>query len=126
MKIAISSTGNNLDSQIDSRFGRCTYLVLVETDDMSVQAFINNSATQGGGAGIQSGQFVASKGVKAVITGNCGPNAFQTLNAAGIELYGGQTGTVRTAVENFKKGLLAPTNHATAPEFAGRSQAPSM
>jgi predicted Fe-Mo cluster-binding NifX family protein len=88
--LPVVSTGNNLDSQIDSRFGRCTYFVLVETDDMSVQAFINDSATQGGGVGIQSGQFVAPKGVKAVITGNCAPNAFQTLNASGIELYGGR------------------------------------
>jgi len=77
---------------------------------MSFQAFDNESASLGGGAGIQSAQFVASKGAKAVITGNCGPNAVQTLNAAGIELYAGQTGPVREAVEKFNKGLLTPTN----------------
>ena len=76
----------------------------------------------GGGAGIQSAQFVSSLGAKAVITGNCGPNAVKTLNAAGIELYAGQTGTVREAVDNFKKGLLTPTNQATVPDHFGASR----
>ena len=71
MKIAVSSSGKGLDSQIDSRFGRCAYFLIVETDDMSFEVFDNESSALGGGAGIQSAQFVASKGVKAVITGNC-------------------------------------------------------
>ena len=119
MKVAVSSSGNDLNSQIDPRFGRCGHFVLVETDDMSFQAFDNDSAGLQGGAGIQSGQFVAAKGAKAVITGNCGPNAVQTLNAAGIKLYTGQTGTIRDAVANFKKGLLIPTDQATVPEHFG-------
>ncbi|MBW1920081.1 MAG: dinitrogenase iron-molybdenum cofactor biosynthesis protein, partial [Deltaproteobacteria bacterium] len=69
MRVAVSSSGDQLDSQIDPRFGRCAYFLIVETDDMSFVAFPNENVALGGGAGIQSAQFVASKGVKAVITG---------------------------------------------------------
>jgi len=41
MKIAISSTGTDIDAQIDSRFGRCAYFLIVNTDDMSFKAFDN-------------------------------------------------------------------------------------
>jgi predicted Fe-Mo cluster-binding NifX family protein len=110
MKLAISSTGKDLNSQLDPRFGRCGYFLVINPDDMRFEVFNNESAALGGGAGIQSAQFIASKGVNAVITGNCGPKAVQTLSAAGIELYSGQTGTVKDAVEKFKKGALTHVN----------------
>ncbi len=106
MKIAISSMGTDLDAQIDPRFGRCAYFIIVDTDDMSFEAFDNESIALGGGAGVQSAQFVASKGTKVVITGNVGPNALSTLSAAEIQLITGQTGTVREAIEDYKKGKL--------------------
>jgi predicted Fe-Mo cluster-binding NifX family protein len=86
MKVAVSSTGNQLESLIDPRFGRCAYFLVVETDDMSFEAFDNQSVALGGGAGIQSAQFIASKGVVAVITGNCGPNAMRALSAARVKV----------------------------------------
>jgi predicted Fe-Mo cluster-binding NifX family protein len=106
MKVALSSTGNQLDSLIDPRFGRCGYFLIVETDDMSFEVFDNQSVALGGGAGIQSAQFIASKGVVAVITGNCGPNAMRALSAARVKVVLGQTGTVREAAERFKRGDL--------------------
>ena len=75
---------------------------------MSFEAFDNEGITLGGGAGIQSSQFVASKGVGAIITGNVGPNAVQTLSAAGVEIFMGQTGSVREAVERYRKGDIKP------------------
>ena len=108
MKVAVSSSGTNLDSQIDPRFGRCTYFIIVNTDDMSFEAFDNEGIALGGGAGIQSSQFVASKGVGAIITGNVGPNAVQTLSAAGLEIFMGQTGSVREAVERYRRGDIKP------------------
>jgi predicted Fe-Mo cluster-binding NifX family protein len=119
MKVAVSSNGEDLNAQLDPRFGRCAYFLVVNPDDMSFEAFNNESAAQGGGAGIQAAQFLASQRVEAVITGNCGPNAVQTLSAAGIELFGGQTGTVRKVVERFKKGNLHPTNEATVDSHFG-------
>ena len=119
MKVAVSSNGEDLNAQLDPRFGRCAYFLVVNPDDMSFVVLNNESAAQGGGAGIQAAQFLASKGVEAVFTGNCGPNAVQTLSAAGIELFGGQTGTVREVVEIFKKGHLKPTNEATVDSHFG-------
>jgi predicted Fe-Mo cluster-binding NifX family protein len=119
MKIAVSSVGKDLNAQLDPRFGRCAYFLVVHPDDMSFEAIKNESAVLGGGAGIQSAQFLASKGVDAVITGNCGPNAVQTLSAAGIGLYPGQTGIVKEVVERFIKGKLRPTNEATVDSHFG-------
>lgn len=119
MKLAVSSSGKDLDAQIDPRFGRCGYFLIIDTEDMSYEAFGNENAALGGGAGIQSAQFVASKGVEALITGHCGPNAVQTLTAAGIKFYVGQTGTVREAVESYKNGRLTTATEANAPAHAG-------
>jgi len=119
MKVAVSSNGNNLDAQLDPRFGRCAIFLVVNPDDMSFEAFNNESAAQGGGAGIQAAQFLASQGVEAVITGNCGPNAVQTLSAAGVDLFAGQAGTVKEVVEKFKKGNLRPTSDATVNSHFG-------
>jgi len=119
MKVAVSSNGKDLSAQLDPRFGRCAYFLVVNPDDMSFEAFNNESAAQGGGTGIQAAQFLASQGVEAVITGNCGPNAVQTLSAAGIELFRGQAGTVKEVVERFMNGHLKPTNEATVDSHFG-------
>lgn len=110
MKIAVTSTGPTLDDTIDPRFGRCAYFVIVEADGMNFEAFDNESIALGGGAGIQSAQFIASKGAEVVITGNCGPNAVQTLSASQIKIFVGQSGTVREAMEKLKRGDLKSTN----------------
>jgi len=119
MRVAASSTGNTVDSQIDPRFGRCTYFLIIETDDMSFEVVNNENIALSGGAGIQSAQVVASKGVSAVLTGNCGPNAVRTLRAAGVELFVGQTGTIRQAVERFKNGELTATNTPNVSDHYG-------
>ena len=119
MKVAISSSGKDLNSQIDPRFGRCSYFLIVNTSDMSFEVFDNESGALGGGAGIQSAQFVASKGAKAVITGNCGPNAVNTLYAAGIQVFLGNTGTVTEALDNYKNGNLTPAKTASVPDHNG-------
>ena len=119
MKIAVSSSGKDLESQLDPRFGRCRYFVIVETDDMGFEAFENQNAALGGGAGIQSAQIVVSKGAIAVITGNCGPNAVQTLTAASVQVFVGQAGCVRDVVQKYKNNELTPTTEANAPMHAG-------
>jgi len=104
MKICITSCGKTLDSVVDSRFGRCAYFIFYDMETGNFEAEENNSAQFQGGAGIQSAQFVASKDAKAVLTGNVGPNAYQTLNAAGIEVYTGVSGSIKEAIEKYKKG----------------------
>jgi predicted Fe-Mo cluster-binding NifX family protein len=108
-KICITSEGDKLDSKVDPRFGRCQYFVIVDTDTSKFEAVTNPNIDSMGGAGIQSGQFIADKKVKAILTGNVGPNAFQTLQAAGVDVITGISGTVKEAVEQYKEGKLKPT-----------------
>ena len=122
MKICITSEGNTLDSKIDPRFGRCRYFMIVETDTMAFQAIENASMQASGGAGIQSGQLMSSQQVKAVLTGNVGPNAFQTLQAAGIEIFTGVTGTVREALEKYKEGAFKKTQAPTVDAKKGMTR----
>ena len=119
MKVAVSSSGKDLDSQVDPRFGRCAYFIIVETEDMSFDAFDNENLALGGGAGIQSAQFVASKGAKAVITGNCGPNAVQTLSVSQIEIFVGNSGTVREVVEKYTSGDIKSSSNANVADHYG-------
>ena len=126
MKVAVSSTGTNLNSQVDPHFGRCPYFIIIKTEDMSFEVFDNENINMSGGAGIQSGSFIASKGVNAVLTGNCGPKAMQTLVASEIEVFTGHSGTVNEAVEKFKQGELMSTTKANALEKSGVSNAGAM
>jgi predicted Fe-Mo cluster-binding NifX family protein len=106
MKIAITSTGKTLDSQVDPRFGRAAYFIIVDTETMDFNVIENESAVAAGGAGISSAKVVIDNGAAAVLTGNCGPNAERTLSAAGVKLYTGVTGTISEAIELFKGGKL--------------------
>jgi len=104
MKICITSEGKSLDSRVDLRFGRCQNFIFFDTDTGNFEAQENINSQFQGGAGIQSGQLVASKGVKSVLTGNIGPNAHQVLSAAGISIFTGVSGTVKEAIDGFKNG----------------------
>jgi len=110
MKICVSAQGSGLDAAVDPRFGRCGYFLVVDTDSMGCEAVQNPYAEAMGGAGIQAAQLVAGKGVTAVLTGNVGPNAFQTLQAAGVTVVTGASGTVKEAVETYKKGGFTSTD----------------
>jgi predicted Fe-Mo cluster-binding NifX family protein len=104
MKICITAEGDNLDSKIDSRFGRAQYFLILDTESNVLEAVKNPNVGGMGGVGVQSGQLISKKEVKAVLTGNVGPNAFKTLEAAGIEIISGVSGTVKEAVEAYKQG----------------------
>jgi predicted Fe-Mo cluster-binding NifX family protein len=119
MKVAVTSTGPSLDAAVDPRFGRCAWFVLVETDDMTFEAVENASGSLSGGAGIQSAKQMAQKGANAVLTGNCGPNAHQTLSAAGIDVVVGCSGTVSETVAQFKSGQLRAASAPNVESHAG-------
>jgi predicted Fe-Mo cluster-binding NifX family protein len=109
LKIALSAVSGSLDSQIDPRFGRCQYFIIIDTETMEFDAVQNKSQYAPSGAGIQVAQTVANKGVKYVLTGRVGPNAFNVLSSAGINIISSVYGTVREAVERFKNGQLKTT-----------------
>ena len=107
MKLAIASRGRDLNAEIDGRFGRAPYFIVIDPESMEFEAVENTrnlNAPQG--AGIQSAQAVASKGADYVIAGHCGPKAFKTLSAAGIRVIVGVEGTVAETVGMFKRGEL--------------------
>lgn len=122
MKIGITSTGENLDANIDQRFGRCKYFIIVDTDSMKFEALSNENVMAFGGAGVQAAQTIANKGIEAIITGNVGPNAFQTLSAAGIRIYTGASGTVREVIEKYKKGEFKETENPNVGSHSGMGQ----
>ena len=123
MKICISSTGKDMNSQVDPRFGRCAYFMIVQTDDLSFEVFENEFKSLGGGAGIQSAGFLQSKDVKALLTGNCGPNAMNVFSESKIQVVTGQAGLIKDVVEKFKKGELSPSVDPTVNEKAGLTDA---
>ena len=107
MKIAITSQGTTLDSQVDPRFGRGGYFIIFDTETGEYEAADNSqnvNAMQG--AGIQAAANVSQLGVKVLLTGHCGPNAYQALKASGIQVVTGVSGTVSEVVEQFKEGKL--------------------
>jgi len=108
MKVCITAQGNTLDADLDPRFGRCKYFILIDPDTFQYEALENPNLDTTGGAGIQSGQLMANNHVNIVITGNVGPNAFQTLQAAKIDVITGVSGRVQEAIERYKKGALKP------------------
>jgi len=113
LKVAVSATEPILDAAVDPRFGRCAYFVIVDTETMQYEAIPNTSQSAPHGAGIQSAQIIANKGAKVVLTGNVGPNAYQSLTAAGIQIVTGATGTVRETIMRYKKGDLKETSSPT-------------
>ena len=113
MKIAISATGPSLDAEVDSRFGRCPYFIIVDPDTMQFEALDSSSAMAAGGAGISTGQVITSKGVQVVLTGNCGPNAYQVLSAAGIQVITGVSGKIRDAIQGYKSGQFQALSQPT-------------
>ena len=110
MKIAISSTEPNPDAQIDLRFGRCRCFALGDVAADNFEYLDNEAAALSGGAGLQAAQMIADAGVKAVITGNIGPNAINVLKVAGIKAYHCGPGSVRKALQKYREGSLKETS----------------
>jgi predicted Fe-Mo cluster-binding NifX family protein len=117
MKIAVSAGGPDLTAQVDPRFGRAPYFLFVDPDTLEFEAVANQQNLQAArGAGIQTATLVASHRPTVVLTGNCGPKAFHTLQAAGIPVVLGVAGSVRQAVQQYQQGTLRP---APGPNVAG-------
>jgi predicted Fe-Mo cluster-binding NifX family protein len=110
MKVAVTAVGPDWDSKVDPRFGRAQYFLFIDIETMKLESFQNTGKDSMHGAGIQSGQLMSDKGVSAVITGQVGPNAYQTLSATGIKIYKAGEITVKEAVESFKKGGLSESS----------------
>ena len=113
MRIAISAAGKQLNSNLDPRFGRAPYFIILDEEAMD---FITVENTQNlnlpQGAGIQAGKTIADQHVDTLITGHCGPKAFRVLQSAGIKIVTGAGGKVSEALDQFKRGELEIASEA--------------
>ena len=119
MKIAISSSGKDLDCQIDPRFGRCQYFIFIDPETMEFEVSENEGLMAMGGAGVQAAQLIVQKGATALITGNLGPNAASALSASGIRVYLVPGGTIKDVIEGYRSGSLREASGATVPPHFG-------
>ncbi len=108
MKIAISSSGPDLNSQVDPRFGRASYFVIVDSDSKEITNVIDNRAAQEAahGAGINAAAMVAGSGAQVVLTGRVGPKAYAVLQTGKVEVVSGAAGTVRSTLDAYLSGSL--------------------
>jgi predicted Fe-Mo cluster-binding NifX family protein len=105
MKIAVTSQGETLESNLDPRFGRAAYIIVADTQTLEFEAFDNNKNKNAfKGAGIQAAAMVSNADAEVLLTGFCGPNAFKTLDAASIKVVNDQTGRVIDVIQKFKQG----------------------
>ncbi len=115
MKVAISTQSNDIEALVDPRFGRARWFIIADTESGEWSA-VDNAANVGasGGAGVQAASTVASQGVKAVITGNVGPNAHKAFAAGSIAIYQVGNGvTARGALDALGRGELAAVGAPT-------------
>ena len=123
MKVCVTAAASGIDAPMDPRFGRCPFFVVVDLERMSEISIPNANVNSASGAGIQAAQEVAKQGVSALITGNIGPNAMQTLSAAKIDVYQHQGGiAVRAALEAFQRGELSKIEAPSVSAHAGMGQ----
>jgi len=122
MKIGISSTADKLESQIDPRLGRCQYFLIVDTDNNDLEVIDNQKYARGCSAGVKTARQIIAQKVNAVITGKCGPKAMQEFLTAGIDVYTGQAGTVKSVIDNHQNGKLTGAARANLVLHAGMGE----
>jgi predicted Fe-Mo cluster-binding NifX family protein len=118
MKVIISSTGKDLESDIDVRFGRCRYFLIVDTKTNKFKAIENTAQAQAGGAGITAAQIVANENPDAIISANLGPRSFQVFQQLNIKIYQAE-GKIKKAIKDLKQGKLKEITNATGPQHQG-------
>lgn len=118
MRLCVTSTGADIHSMVDDRFGRANFFLIIDTDTMQFEALYNSARNEGRESGVRAAEMLADRGVEALLTGVVGPNAFTALRESNIRIFEGASefDSVKGALEKFKKG------HYT--EAAGPSGAP--
>ncbi|ABA88828.1 nitrogenase molybdenum-iron cofactor biosynthesis protein NifB/NifX-related protein [Syntrophotalea carbinolica DSM 2380] len=113
MKIAFTTSGNELTAPLDPRFGRASKFLIYDLENETFEMVDNQqnlNAAQG--AGIQSAGTVTNSGAEALVSGHCGPKAFRVLMAAGVKVFYSEAGTVGEALDAYKQGKLTESNAA--------------
>ncbi|PID77578.1 MAG: dinitrogenase iron-molybdenum cofactor biosynthesis protein [Deltaproteobacteria bacterium] len=115
MKIAVTAKEPNLDAEVDPRFGRAAYILIVDSETLDFEAVDNSeNADAFQGAGIQAATMVCDQGAEVLLTGYCGPKAFKVIEAGGVKVANDVTGTVKEAVALLNEGKLQYSDSANA------------
>lgn len=113
MKIAFSTSGDDLNAPLDRRFGRAPKFLIYDLDTNTFQMVDNRQNVNAAqGAGIQAAETVARSAVSCLVTGHCGPKAFRVLSAAGIKVFNTEATTVAEALDHFRSGKLTEAQSA--------------
>ena len=120
MKIAISAEMPDLAAQVAQRFGISSYLIIVDSETMEIEALPSPGAAGKQAAGVQAVVIAISNEVDTVLTGYCSPTAVKYLTDNGIDVITGVKGTVAEAVAQYRKQAHAiPAQSMEEPDFAG-------
>ena len=109
MKILFTSTGQDWNSLIDSRFGRAKYLALFDEENDQLTIIDNSEVDQmGHGAGTATTQKLANLNPDVLITGNGpGENASNALRHLKTKIVtGAHNLTLRQAYDKYQLGEL--------------------
>ncbi len=107
MKLIITSQGPEISAAVDPRFGRALWFVVFDTESGNFAVLDNKEQVEAAqGAGVQAAQLVVETGAQALLTGRCGPKAFEVLDTAGVRVYSGISGTVAEALDAWDEGKL--------------------
>lgn len=106
MKIVITAVEDNIESQLEQKFGRADFFIVADLDTTEYKVIDNKAAMEAGGAGIQAGQTIIDSGAIALITGNVGPNAMRVLKAGNIKIFKGKIDTIEANIELYKENKL--------------------
>jgi predicted Fe-Mo cluster-binding NifX family protein len=115
--IAFSTSGTELDAELDPRFGRARGFLLYDLELQQVRLLENEQSRNAAqGAGIHAAEAIVRAGVDTLVTGHCGPKAFRVLDAAGVQVYNCPVIPLQEALQALQGGILQA---ATAADVEG-------
>ena len=117
MKIAISATGKGLDNNIYTKFERCNFFLILDTEKNTLLSLENKTKDRPREIGGTIGQLIANEGVDTVIVSDIGPSAFEVFKQHGIKIYRAK-GIVEDVVQHLKEGKLVEITKATVPRYS--------
>lgn len=107
MKVVFTTSGDSLESPLDTRFGRAARFLVYDLDTDTFEVIDNqDQVAMAHGAGVQAAGMVARLAPSAIVTGHCGPKAFRVLTSAGVQVYNSDAATVAEALEQYRSGKL--------------------
>jgi hypothetical protein len=106
--------------------------LIVDSDSLVLNVVPNPGAVSGGGAGVQAAETLVRLGIDKLVTGSIGPNARPLLEAAGIAIVTGRSGSISDHIAGGagkpeaagpRTAAPRPRNGKASGAYAGRNPA---